>query len=239
MSDTYSFCSEAQRDFGCLQYVNGKGIMDELHALQDEMPNIKELLLKFTHEQLSNLFFENARAKVCAPEKGFLAQDFEKVCPKSYCYYDIYGKPQHERHPLVKYMCTLVDDKLLTKKTADKITKQYWAEHIERALLGFANILDEDPFNHEDRDDDEEFVTLTIFEAYLRKCAVNMYRAFKDLKEANDFKKAEVENKRRELRNLKQNVKNAEKRVKNVLEHLENLKREQLMTEVQLSQIVD
>jgi hypothetical protein len=209
--------------------------MDELLAHQDKMPDHKAVLAKLSREQLTATF-QIARAKVLSTEKGFLAHDFEKVCPRSYSYYDINGKPQHERHPLVKYMCTLVDDSEL------KFTKEALIEIIDQALRGFMYILDEDPFSPEDREgykdtDDKEFVTLTVFEAYLRKCAISMFVTFDDMTEQVAAKRDAVSDERRKLRNLKQQVKRAEQRVAYETERIALIKSEQTAAMTKLSQL--
>ena len=221
-----SFCT------GLLDYVNGKGIMDELLAHQDKMPDHKSVLAKLSREQLTATF-QVARAKVLSTEKGFLAHEFEKVCPRSYSYYDINGKPQHERHPLVKYMCTLVDDSEL------KFTKEALIEQIDQALRGFMYILEEDPFSPEEREDndDKEFVTLTVFEAYLRKCAISMFVSFDDMTEQVAAKRDAVSDERRKLRNLKQQVKRAEQRVAYETERIALIKSEQTAAMNKLSQL--
>ena len=130
-------------------------------------------------------------------------------------------------------MCTLVDDSEL------KFTKEALIEQIDQALRGFMYILEEDPFSPEEREDndDKEFVTLTVFEAYLRKCAISMFVTFDDMTEQVATKRDAVSDERRKLRNLKQQVKRAEQRVAYETERIALIKSEQTAAMTKLSQL--
>jgi hypothetical protein len=220
-----------------------RALMTHLWDLQEQIGDVGDLLTTFHHEQLAHIFYNLCRDKVRSStfddKDVTYAYEFSKAMPRGYYFYGIDGDIIVEEHALVNYMSKLVDEGDLNKKSADKHSKRKWIQKIDQALRGFLYILDEDPFDHYERQDDEDGVDLSNFEFYLRHCAADVFTDILRIHKDNVDRDQAIASKRRELFNAKRRAVRAERKLDALTQNLEAMRADRERVAADLRNMID
>ena len=222
-----------------------RALMNHLFDLQEQIGDVRDILGTFHHEQLAHIFYNLCRDKVRITtfndKDVVFAYEFSKAMPRGYYFSCVDGHRDIivEQHALVNYMSKLVDEDDLNKKSADEHSKRKWTQKIDEALRGFLYILDENPFDHYERQDDEEGLELSKFEFYLRNCAIDVHNEILRIHKENVDRDQAIACKRRELFNAKRRAVRAERKLEALTQNLEAMRADRERVAADLRNLID